>query len=351
MPHRRRSSRPGSGRRGSPAPAATRPCGRARRSGSPRVLPAARARPRRTSRRAAGRCRTPASVRRSCWPARRSSGSGARVDAHQVPGDLQVVPDDRPVLLPAPGLVVAPVLVELLLHERAVVVVREVLLDGVGDRHEHVGVLVVAGGEPGVDQVGRRVVADRVPVLARPVAAEGVALAVERDRVDVREVAAVLGVVEEPLEELDRQVDVFLDPRVAGDPEHLGRAGQRVDLLVGRDRVVVVAELRGEDLLLARLVDRRWRGTSRTTPSLLSSMRRCSRRYSVPFSAASRKRSSPVIRYALDEAVDEARDRVGLLAVADLVAGHVDADPVLAQVDSPSPNCGGSRSRPAGGPA
>ena len=98
-------------------------------------------------------------------------------------------------------------------------------------------------------------VADRVPVLARPVPAEGVALAVERDRVEVRPVAAVLGVVEEPLEQRDRRVDVLLDPRVAGDPEQLGRADQRVDLLVGRDRLVVVAELRGEDLLLARLVD------------------------------------------------------------------------------------------------
>ena len=56
------------------------------------------------------------------------------VDAHQVPGDLEVVADDRPVLLPAPGQVVAPVLVEPLLDERAVGVVGEALLDGVGDR-------------------------------------------------------------------------------------------------------------------------------------------------------------------------------------------------------------------------
>ena len=104
------------------------------------------------------------------------------------------------------------------------VVVGEALLDRVGDRDEHVGVLLLAGGQPGVDQVGRDVVADRVPVLARPVAPQRVALAVERDRVEVRPVAAVLGVVEEPLEERDRRVDVVVDPLVAGDPEDLRRA-------------------------------------------------------------------------------------------------------------------------------
>ena len=89
---------------------------------------------------------------------------------------LRSLTDDRPVLLPAPGQVVAPVLVESLLHERAVLVVRESLLDDVGDRDEHVRVLVVARREPRVDEVRRDVVADRVPVLAGPVAAERVVL-------------------------------------------------------------------------------------------------------------------------------------------------------------------------------
>ena len=99
----------------------------------------ARAPSRRTSRRAAGRCRRPASASaiflRQLDVLRRS---GVRLlHAHQVPGDLQVVPDDGAVLLPAPRLVRAPVLVELLLHERAVVVVGEVLgdrVDGVDSR-------------------------------------------------------------------------------------------------------------------------------------------------------------------------------------------------------------------------
>ena len=44
---------------------------------------------------------------------------------------------------------------------------------------------------------------------------------------------------------------VAQDPRVAGDAVGLDRAGQGIDLLVGRDGVEVVAELGGEDLALA----------------------------------------------------------------------------------------------------
>ncbi len=85
-------------------------------------------------------------------------------------------------------------------------------------------------------------VADRVPVLARPVATEPVALPIERDRVEVRPVAAVFRVVVEALEERDRRVDIGLDPRVAGDPVELGGADECVDLLIGRDGLVVVPE-------------------------------------------------------------------------------------------------------------
>ncbi len=147
---------------------------------------------------------------------------------------------------------VAPVLVELLLHERAVVVVREVLGDGVA----------------GVDRACRRARVRRSPAhrLIRyagawsptefqfffaAVAAERLGARVEGDRVDVREVAAAArGRWKYLSNRLRVRVDVRADRRVAGDAVGLGRAGQRVDLLVGRDRVVVVAELRGEDLAL-----------------------------------------------------------------------------------------------------
>ena len=158
--------------------------------------------------------------------------------------------DDRAVVLPLVRVVGRPVLVEALVHERALVVVGEVVDDRVRRVLEEVGVLVAAGREPGVDQEGGRVVADRVPVLPRLVHAERLAARVERDRVDVREEALAVAVEEEAVEELVRQLDVVLDPRIAGDAEGLRRAGKRVDLLVGRDRVVVVAELGGEDLLL-----------------------------------------------------------------------------------------------------
>ena len=64
----RPARRPGSGRPGCPVPAATRPCGRGRRSGAVPRPARARVPSRRTSRRAAGRRRRRASRRRSCGP-------------------------------------------------------------------------------------------------------------------------------------------------------------------------------------------------------------------------------------------------------------------------------------------
>ena len=98
-------------------------------------------------------------------------------------------------------------------------------------------------------------VADRIPVLLRPVRPQRLAAGVQRDRVEVREVAPLLLVEEEAVEEIDGHPGVVEDARVAGDAVGLGRAGQGVDLLVGGDGHEVVAELRGEDFLLALAVD------------------------------------------------------------------------------------------------
>ena len=151
--------------------------------------------------------------------------------------------------------VVAPVLEELLLDERAVRVVLEVLLDVVEGAFQEVRVLRIAGREPQVDQIGGRVVADGVPVLARLVLLEDVRTRVERPRVDVREVAALFAIDIELVEQVDRQSRVVEDLRIARGAVGLDGAGQRIDLLVGGDGVEVVAELRREQLLLAGPVD------------------------------------------------------------------------------------------------
>ncbi|KFB73459.1 MAG: hypothetical protein AW09_001291 [Candidatus Accumulibacter phosphatis] len=93
------------------------------------------------------------------------------VDPHQVPGDLEIVADYRAVLLPVPGAVVAPVFMEALLDKWRMLVVGEVLDDGVGGVSQEIGVLVLTRRQPEVDQVGRGVIADRVPVLAGAVVA------------------------------------------------------------------------------------------------------------------------------------------------------------------------------------
>ena len=133
-----------------------------------------RARPRRTSRHAGGRCPPPASSRRSCAPARRiRSFCFERAHPHEVPGDLQIVADDRAILLPAPGLVVRPVLIRSVSFTNGLCRSPESSCAMRVERlFQQFGILRLAGREIEVDQVRRRMVADRVPILARPVVAQ-----------------------------------------------------------------------------------------------------------------------------------------------------------------------------------
>ena len=70
------------------------------------------------------------------------------MNAHQVPGNLEVVTDNGTVLLPAPGGILAPILVIPFLHEGAMLVVREMLCDGIGSGDQEVSVLVLASCQP-----------------------------------------------------------------------------------------------------------------------------------------------------------------------------------------------------------
>ena len=69
-------------------------------------------------------------------------------------------------------LVVRPIFEEFLLHERAVVVIREMRVDRIEGVFEHLGVALLAGRQVQIDQIGRGMVADRVPVLLAPVGAQ-----------------------------------------------------------------------------------------------------------------------------------------------------------------------------------
>ncbi len=68
------------------------------------------------------------------------------------------------------------------------------------------------------------------------------------------EVTALVLVEVVAVEQVDRHFGVAQDARVAGDAVGLDRPGQGVNLLVGRDGVVVVAELRGENLALVAVL-------------------------------------------------------------------------------------------------
>ncbi len=161
------------------------------------------------------------------------------------------MPDDAPVLLPHMGFVVGPILVELFLHKGTVLIVREMGLDGVEGVFQKVRVALFARGQVEVNQIGRGVVADRVPVLLAAIRPQGLAARVQGNRVQVREVAAQLPIQEEAVEEVHRHLGVLQDARVARHAVGLDRPGEGIDLLIGRDGVKVVAELGSKDFVLA----------------------------------------------------------------------------------------------------
>ena len=87
------------------------------------------------------------------------------VHPREVPRHLEVVTHHATRLVNTPLEVMGPVLIELLVHEGAVAVVREVFADGVERVLEELGVTFLTCGQVEIDQVGRRMVANGVPVF------------------------------------------------------------------------------------------------------------------------------------------------------------------------------------------
>ena len=81
------------------------------------------------------------------------------------------------------------------------VIVWEILLDRV-KRVPRIGIASLAGGQVEVNQVGRGVVANGVPVLLAFVRAQGM-LRVKRDRIKVREIATLGPIEEKAVEQVD----------------------------------------------------------------------------------------------------------------------------------------------------
>ena len=83
----------------------------------------------------------------------------------QVPGHLEVVTHNATGLVDAPLEIMGPVVEELLVHERAVAVIREVIADGVEGVLKECGVALLTRRQVEIDQISRCVVANGVPVL------------------------------------------------------------------------------------------------------------------------------------------------------------------------------------------
>src|SRR5712691_4994677 len=112
--------------------------------------------------------------------------------------------DYPPVLLPHVGGVVRPILVKFLLDKGGMVVVWEILFNRVKSVFQEISVASLAGGQVEVNQIGWGVVANRVPVLFAFIRAQGIAARVKRNRINVREIAALGPVQEKAVEQVNR---------------------------------------------------------------------------------------------------------------------------------------------------
>jgi hypothetical protein len=84
------------------------------------------------------------------------------------------------------------------------VIVRKILGDCIKSVFQEIGVASLAGGQIEVNQVGRGVIANGVPVFLALVRAQGIAARVKRNRINVREIATLGPIEEEAVEQVNR---------------------------------------------------------------------------------------------------------------------------------------------------
>ena len=173
------------------------------------------------------------------------------VHAHNVPRDLEVMPHDAARLLPHVIVVVRPIFEEFFLHERTVIIIWEIFGNCVKRIFQKIRIAFFAGRQIEVDQIRGRMVADGVPVLFPFIRAERVAARIERNRIEMREIAAFGFVQVKAFKQVNRHFGVFQNARIAGGAVGLNRPGQRVNLLIAGNRVEIVAKFRGKHFIFA----------------------------------------------------------------------------------------------------
>src|SRR5512143_2314587 len=93
-------------------------------------------------------------------------------------------------------------------------------------------------------------VANGVPVLARPVLTKRLSTTIKAGLVKVREVATVTLVLIKALEQRQGFLNIVQNAWITCQPVGHYRTAQRVNLLINWKRMVIVAELRSEQLML-----------------------------------------------------------------------------------------------------
>ena len=87
-------------------------------------------------------------------------------------------------------------------------------------------------------------VTDRVPVFPSPVIAKRGGARIQRDRIEVRKVSALFSIFVVVLEQPDRLLHIPEYFGVSSQTVRHARTGERVDLLVHGNRVIIVAKFR-----------------------------------------------------------------------------------------------------------
>ncbi len=127
--------------------------------------------------------------------------------------------------------------------------------NGIKGIFQEIGILLFASCQIKVNQIGGRMITHRVPIFPRFVTAQRLRMGAEGNRVNVGVEATLFTVVfKVAIKQVNRRFNICHNLRITRNPIGLGRPCQRIDLLIARNGIIIVAKLRGKDLLLGAVV-------------------------------------------------------------------------------------------------
>ena len=104
--------------------------------------------------------------------------------------------DNASVLLPAPVIIMRPVVIELLLNERTVLIILKMSRDGICCFNKEIPIFLFIRCKAQVDKVCGGVITYRVPVFLTLVSSKTVSQRIKENRIDMRIITASFLIME-----------------------------------------------------------------------------------------------------------------------------------------------------------